>query len=357
MNHSTSLRGTPRRRFTAAVALAVGALLLAACGSGGSATPAATGSGTASAPAVLKAVTVTLNFLAAGPNSGFMLAKANGYYKDAGLDVTIQEGQGSGSTASLVAQGNSDFGYADAPAVMAVKAKGGNIKIIAPILQTNGFAIMSLKDKNLTKVADLKGKTLAVQPGTAQAALLGAILAANNLTEADLKIVNVDPSALVGSLLQGSVDAIAGGADAQGIQLADQGAKINSIMYRDAGVPTVGLSIVVSDSLLASDPATVKAFVAASLKGWDAARKDPAAAGKAVADQFPQAGKVGTFVTQLNVDIPLMCAPSAKTLGTVPAANWSTTYDLLAKYQALPTDKPIEGYYSTEYLPTDAPKC
>ncbi len=356
MNTSVTRTGGLRRRISVVATIALGAMLLAACGSSDTPQPAA-GSNSTGAQGSLKKVTLTLNFLAGGPNSGFMLAKSLNYYKDAGLDVTIHEGQGSGSTASLVAQGNSDFGYSDAPAVMAVRAKGGTLKIIAPILQTNGFAIMSLKEKNISKVSDLKGKTLAVQPGTAQAALLGAILATNSLTEADLKVVNVDPSALVGSLLQKKVDAIAAGADNQGIQLADQGATINSIMYKDSGVPSVGLSIIANDALLTSDPKTVKAFVDASLRGWEAARKDPEAAAKAVADQFPQAGKAPAFVKQLKVDMPLMCAASATTLGTVPASNWTTTYDLLTKYQGLPKTKPIEEYYTNDFLPKSAPAC
>jgi NitT/TauT family transport system substrate-binding protein len=128
-------------------------------------------------------------------------------------------------------------------------------------------------------------------------------------------------------------------------------------MYKDSGVPSVGLSIIANDALLTSDPKTVKAFVDASLRGWEAARKDPEAAAKAVADQFPQAGKAPSFVKQLKVDMPLMCAASATTLGTVPAKNWTTTYDLLTKYQGLPKTKPIEEYYTNDFLPKSAPAC
>ena len=89
-----------------------------------------------------KPMRLTLNFLAGGPQAGFMLAKKLGYYKDVGIDLTIEEGKGSATTAQQVATGQTDVGFADAPAAMQIRSKGAPLKIIAPILQTNGFAII-----------------------------------------------------------------------------------------------------------------------------------------------------------------------------------------------------------------------
>lgn len=338
------------RLYRQVLAGAIAGAFLAACGGSGGSPPA-------SSSGPLTPVKLTLNFLAGGPQAGFMYAKKLGYYKDAGLDVSIEEGQGSATTAQLVATGRTDIGFADAASILPVRAKGGPIKIIAPILQTNGFAIISLKDKNITKVKDLIGKTIAVQPGTAQTSLLTPILAANGVDQSQLKVVNIDPSALVGSLLQGKVDAILAGADFQGVQITDQGKQINEIFYKDVGVPTVGLSLVVNESTIQKSPDMLGKFVAASLKGWDAARKNPAAAAQATADQFPAAGQADQFRKQLEVDIKVLCGPGAKFLGLVPPENWAKTYDLLTKYQNLSTAKPITDYYTNQFLPKDPPKC
>ncbi len=335
-------------RFRRAVAAAAAVGVLVACGDTPSASPS---------QVPLTPVKLTLNFLAGGPQAGFMYAKKLGYYKDAGLDVTIEEGQGSATTAILVAAGKAEIGFADAASVLPVRAKGGPIKIIAPILQTNAFAIISLKEKNIVQVKDLLGKTLAVQPGTAQTALLIPLLAANGIDQSQLKIVNIDPSALVGTLLQGKVDAILAGADFQGVQISDQGKQINEIFYKDVGIPTVGLSIVASEETITKEPDTLSKFVAASLKGWDAARKNPSAAAQSVADQFPAVGQADQFRKQLEVDIKVLCGPGAKSLGLVPTENWNKTYDLLTKYQGLPTTSPISDYYTNRFLPKDPPKC
>ena len=304
----------------------------------------------------LKPMKLTLNFLAGGPQAGFMLAKKLGYYKDVGIDLTIEEGKGSATTAQQVATNQTDVGFADAPAAMQIRSKGAPVKIIAPILQTNGFAIISIEGSGIKSPKDLVGRKLAVQPGTAQTTLLDAILAENRLDKSKLDIVNIDPAALVGALLEKKVDAILAGADFQSVQMRDRGFKVNDILYRDVGVPTVGLSIIARDDRLKENPDLYRRFVAASLKGWDEARKDPDAASAAVVEQFPSAGK-DQILKQLKVDLMLVCAPGAVSLGRVPDKNWQATFELLTTYLNLPKDKPITDYYSTDYLPANGPKC
>jgi len=307
-------------------------------------------------PLVKKDVKLTLNFLAGGPQAGFMYAKKLGYYDEVGLNVTIEEGQGSATTAQLVATGGAQIGFADGPSAMTVRSKGGKVKIIAPILQTNGFAVISLKEKNITKVSDLIGKTIAVQPGTAQTALLDAVFAANEIDKSQVNITNIDPAALVGTLLEGKVDAILAGADFQSVQIRDRGYEVNDLFYRDIGVPTIGLSIIVNDDLIEKDPDLIRRFVAASLKGWDAARANPEEAAQAVVEQFVSGNKE-QILKQLQVDLLLVCAPGAKSLGMPPEENWTKTYELLIRYQGLPADLPITDYYTTEFIPADAPAC
>ena len=303
-----------------------------------------------------KPMKLTLNFLAGGPQAGFMYAKALGLYEKAGIDLTIEEGRGSGTTAQMVATGQTDVGYADAPAAMQLRSKNAPVKIIAPILQTNGFAIISLEDSGIRKPADLVDKRVAVQAGTAQTTLLNAILAANNIDPSKFNAINIDPSAFVGALLEKKVDAILGGADFQSVQIRDRGFKIHEIFYRDAGVPTVGLALIARDDRIAADPELYRKFIAASLEGWDAARRNPAAASEAVIKMFPTATKE-QIQKQLEVDLKLLCAPGATALGRVPAKNWQTTYMLLTKYLDFPTSKPIGDYYTDDLLPANAPKC
>ncbi len=125
----------------------------------------------------------------------------------------------------MVATGQTDLVFADAPAAMQLRTKGAPVKIIAPVLQTNGFAIIALEDSGIASPKDLVGKKVAVQPGTAQTTLLDAILASNQIDKSKLDIINIDPGAFVGALLEKKVDAILGGADFHSVQIRERGFK------------------------------------------------------------------------------------------------------------------------------------
>src|ERR1700728_3060304 len=59
----------------------------------------------------LKPVTMMLDWIYQGPNVGFIMAQEQGFYRDAGLDVTVNSGKGSGSTAQLVASKATQIGF------------------------------------------------------------------------------------------------------------------------------------------------------------------------------------------------------------------------------------------------------
>src|SRR5919198_4104316 len=65
------------------------------------------------ARAQLRPGTPRLDWLFQGPNGGFMVAQEKGYYREAGLNVEIGPGRGSGNTAQVVASKASQFGFAD----------------------------------------------------------------------------------------------------------------------------------------------------------------------------------------------------------------------------------------------------
>ncbi len=330
-----------RRRLPAACALAVSALMAIFAGAG----PAA-----AADPTPL---TFLLNNPPAGYNSGFELAVQNGFYKDAGLDVTIEPGNGSQTTAQLVAAGKIDIAFADSAPVMKLISSGAKMKVIATILQGNPNQVTALKKTGLKSVADMKGRTVAIPNAGSQAAMFPLVLAANGLTENDIKLVNMPPDSMVPSLLQGSVDVILGSIDNFGIQLKNAGAETDNFLFIDSGAPTVSTSIIASDAFLAAHPDQAKAFVAASLKGWYAAIKDPAAATAAMKEMFPDSSEK-LADGQIDATKTLMCVNRAKFVGKATPAQWDDTVKILSKIGILPTDTPATAYYSYDYLPPES---
>ncbi len=295
-------------------------------------------------------ITFQLNWVAGGANAGFAAAVAEGFYKDAGLNVTLVQGNGSGNTAQLVANGRSEIAYADAVAVSQLIAKGAPMKVLSTVYQSNPNEVSALKKTGIKSIKDLVGKKVGVPSGSSQTTMLPLFLKANNLKESEVNLINMPATAMVPSLLQGQVDAILGSIDSYQIQLEAQGAETDNFMFADHGVPTVSTSIFASDSYIKNNPEVVKKFIAASLRGWYFALDNPEKAVKDLKSVFPEMNeKLAT--AELASIKPLLCSGGAKYIGKAEDALWVKTQDLLSEVKLLPAGQDPKSYYTNAYLP------
>jgi NitT/TauT family transport system substrate-binding protein len=295
-------------------------------------------------------LTFQLNWTAGGANAGFAAAVAEGFYKAVGLDVKLVEGNGSGNTAQLVANGRSDIAYADAVAISQLVAKGAPMKVISTVYQSNPNAVLALKKMNIKSPKDLIGKKVGVPAGSSQTTMLPLFLKANGLKETEVNLINMPPTSMVASLLQGQVDAILGSIDAYQIQLEAQGATLDVYRFADYGVPTVSTSIFASNAYLAANKDLVKRFVEASLKGWVFAIDNPERAVRALKTVFPNVNDK-LAASELAAIGPLFCSGGAKFIGKAEDALWARSQDLLAEVKLLPAGQDPKAYYTHEFLP------
>jgi NitT/TauT family transport system substrate-binding protein len=309
--------------------------------------------GTGALAADLTKLTFQLNYPAAGYNAGYELAVEKGFYRDVGLDVTIEPGNGSQITAQLVAAGKADIAFADASPVMKLISQGAKMKVIATILQGNPAQVTALKKTGLKSVADMKGRSVAMPNGGSQAAMFPLVLAANGLKESDIKLVNMPPDSMIPSLMQGTVDVILGSVDAFGPQLKSMNVETDNFLFIDSGAPTVSTSIIASEAFLAAHPDQAKAFVAASLKGWYATLDDQPAGVAAMKKIFPDANDK-LAPGQIDATKFLMCVNRAKFVGKATPEQWNDTVRIFAAIGVLPADIPADKYYTYDYLPPES---
>jgi NitT/TauT family transport system substrate-binding protein len=303
-------------------------------------------------------VNFTLNYLPGGAQAGFMYGKSLGIFQQHGIDLTITPGSGSLTTAELVAQGKVNIGYVDAATAFSVAAKGGAITVVAPILQVNGYAIVSLKSTGIESVKDLAGHSLSIVTGLAPTVLLPAVFSSGGVTADQIHEQNMASASQIGAILQHKVDAIVAAGDVQGPQLEEKGQQVNELWYYKNGVPTVGESIVVNSNYLKDHGDVVKQFIAASLDSWVATQKNPQAAAEAEAQQFPAEGTAAQELDQIKVDIGLLCAaPGATHMGEVPDEIWQRTQTILEQFKLLPANSDYTKWETTDYLPSSLPSC
>lgn len=354
---STIFRGKRSTGIVCAVA-ALG-LTLAACGSdsGGDAAGSGDDSG-ANGGNGLEQVAFQLNWVPGGFNAGFALAREKGYYEDEGIFVSIVPGNGSSTTAQLAASGNAQIAYADAVPVTQLIAKDAPIKVISTLYQSPPAQVTALADSGIDSLEDLEGRKVATATGAAETPLLPLLFDANDIDTDAVELVGTPKEAMVPQLLQGNVDAILGSMDFYGIQLSDRKVETVDFPFYEYGVATVSTSIIASDSFLEEKPEVARGFVAASLKGWEEALKDPEGAIEALVTLFPDVD-AEQAIKELAATQELFCANQAEFVGKATPEAWERHQEVLEKVGSLPEGVDPSKYYTYDYLPEDSelPTC
>jgi NitT/TauT family transport system substrate-binding protein len=207
-----------------------------------------------------------------GPSALFLASSAKGYYKAAGLDVTIDAGNGSGGTVTRVASGTYDMGFADLAALMEFHANNPDApnKPVAIMMVYNSTpaTVVTLKKNNITKPSDLEGKKLGAPVFDAGRRSFPVFAKVNGIK--NVQWTSMDPPLRETMLARGDVDAITGFSFTSVPNLEARGVKPEDIValpYADFGVKLYGNVIIANPKLLRENPAAVKAFLSAFTKG------------------------------------------------------------------------------------------
>lgn len=358
----------PRTRLSAAL-LGVTLLALTGCGAvapaapkpAASPKPPSSSSGSAAAAQTPQpgARLTPVTFLLDGPLTGyyapFFAAIANGYYKQAGLQVKILPGRGSVNSVQQVGHSNYTFASADVTAAALGISKGIPVKVVAIYLQKSPLAFVYRTSAPITRPADLAGKTIAVSPGSAGAKLLPAFLAMNHVPASKVRTVDTASiPAMMSALAQHRVDAsLIIGIYAIPI-LASKGVSAGQMLMAGHGISLLSNGIIANDAYIKAHPRIVRGFVQASMKGWTFAARHPA---QAIAAETKLAGGAGMKVPagaaqMLKLALPLTQSPDTQghPMGWMSAKAWSTTLQALHQYEGMAKVLPAASYYTNRFI-------
>jgi NitT/TauT family transport system substrate-binding protein len=333
-----------RRGFLTQTAIAAGAIAL----------PAAPF--VARAATALKPVTFTLDWLYQGASVGFLLAKDKGYYSDAGLDVSISPGKGSGTTAQLVASKATQIGFADGYVVGNSIAKGMAIKTVASIYRRDPAALMVLADSPIKSPKDLEGKTVAMTAGSAQFQQWPAFSKGAGVDPSKIQIINIDPAGVGPALVSGKVDAIGGYvfSYAPSIEIRAK-KKLRIFWFADYGVTVVSNGVIVHQDTLKNNPDIIRAFVPATIKGFLYGRQHMDEAVATVKKYQPTADP-GVAKLEFELGWQTWVTPNTKgkPLGWGSDADWAGTIAVLKQYGGVTAPLTTAQLYTNEFVPAGA---
>lgn len=307
------------RRFVLGMVLGVFLLTAAACGGVGSPTPTVT------------PLKVGLGYIESVQFAQFYRAQQQGYYREAGLDVTFQN-EISPNLITLVADGALDIGIADGTDVIPAGGRGIPVRYVTTIYAQFPNVVMAPVDSGINYAADLRGHSLGI-PGRYGSSwiMLRALLASANLTTDDITITDYPDFGQGAGLQQGQVDTATGFRNNEPVQLRGQGFDTTLLTVDDI-TPLPGPGLIVGEATLGSKTDALRAFVAATLRAMDEISEDP---GLGLADTFAVvpdlAGNPDQQWAILQATIEMWHSPytAEQGAGTIDLAAWEESLNFM----------------------------
>jgi NitT/TauT family transport system substrate-binding protein len=305
--------------------LAIALVILPACECGPFTACAATSSPQPSGSAALRPITVLLGFRPDVQFAPFYVGIKDGFYADAGLDVTLEHASG-GDLVRLVADEQVEFGVADATDVMIARTSGIPVRYVSTLYQAFPVAVIGPRGSVPTDPAELAGKTIGTPGkfGSSWHALL-ALLDAGGLTADDVTIREYPQFNQAEGLLNGDVDLITGFRTNEPLQLEKQGMAVDMLTIDDIA-PLPGPGIVASDAIINADPALVRAFTEATARAQQAVIDDPQVGLDAAIAMVPTLGEDrATGLAVLRATVGLW-SEGGFDAGRIDAERWSAAF-------------------------------
>jgi NitT/TauT family transport system substrate-binding protein len=303
-----------------------------------------------------------LNWKYQGPQGWFFLAQDRGYFAAEGLEVSMDQGNGSGAAVPLVANGSYDVGFGDINALIELAAKKPEIAPLAVYVMYNipPFAVIVRKDSTIKTPKDLEGKTIGGAANDAVRKLFPAFCGFSKIDCGSINITTIQVGLYEQMLMRGSVDAIFGyvntvrfSAKLMGV---DPDKELRFMQFSDYGMDLYSNSIIVSKRLAKENPQAVKGLVRAINKGLIDAVKDPDAA---IAAVKKREDLIKAPIERERFDATIMSEMSHPEIakvgfGNVDRDRLRKAIDIIAKASDLPRTPTLDEIYSAEFLPPEA---
>ncbi|MDQ0846689.1 ABC transporter substrate-binding protein [Streptomyces sp. V1I6] len=321
-------------------------LLLAATACGGD----DSGTSTSASGKKLEKVTLTLNWYPYGEHAPFYYGKQQKIFEKHGIDLDIRAGQGSQKTVQATGAGQTDFGWADTPAVLSGVDAGVKVKSLGVFLQTTPSSVQFFESQNIKSPADLKGRTIAGTAGDALSKTFPIFLKKNGLSESDVKVQNTDPAGKIAAVISGKTDGLLGYASDQGPTMQNKAKKpVSYLRFSENGLNFYSNGLIAGQKVLTGKKDLAQRMAKAVSESFAAAEKAPepaVASMDGASEQLPPkevlAEQFATTLTLLHTDATKGRAP-----GVNAEADWQQTIDVFAEAGLVSSPKAVEEYWDS----------
>lgn len=238
--------------------------------------------GTVAPASALEKVTLQLKWMHQFQFAGYYAAEQQGYYRDAGLNVTINQATTGIDPVQEVVNGKADYGVGSS-SLLLMRNAGKPVVTLAVIFQHSPYVLLTRDSSASQTIHSLGGKRLMLEP---QADELLAYL-----TKEGIPMQRLEHSFNLKDLISGTVDAMSGYITTDPDDLDRAGIAYHAYSPRSAGIDFYGDNLFTTENEIKNHPARVKAFREASLKGWHYALQNPDEIIDLILQKYPPPGR------------------------------------------------------------------
>ncbi|NYE23199.1 ABC transporter substrate-binding protein [Pigmentiphaga litoralis] len=299
-------------------------------------------------------VKVRLDFLPYGLHAPFYLAKERGWFTEQGLDVTIEDGNGTGPALALVAGGNYDIAQISLGALPIARDKGMPVKAIAAVLGKGDFGAVVAESANIKSPKDLEGKTVYYSAGSVETPFIDTYLQRAGVDKSKVNLVNIDIGAKISGYMSGQGDAMFAPVSLYTIRGVTPRAS-RGMLFTEYGIEVPSFGLVANESTIAKRPKVLGSFVGVFQRAW-VAIKEGGAIDEGVAALIknrPQA-KLDPAVMKAQIEAvyPFLktAATADKPMLWMAPSDWAATVKVMESAKLIKAGTKPEAIYTNQFI-------
>jgi len=300
------------------------------------------------ASGALKMVSLPVGYI---PNVQFAplyVAIEKGFYRQAGLEVTLDYNMETDSVA-LVGAGALQFAIVSGEQVPLGRAQGLPVVSVMTWYQQYPVGVVSLAEKGIQAPADLRGRKVGI-PGLYGASYIGfmALLEAAGLQPEDVTLDSIGFTQ-VEALIDGLEDAVVVYIANEPVKLRAEGYPVNLLKVSDS-LALVGNGLITNQVTLDSSPDLVRAMVKATLQGIQYTIQNPDEAYQ-ICKKYVETLAATDESVQRQVLAESIQLWQAERYGFADVESWQNMHDLLLQMGLLTQPLDVSQCFTNEYLP------
>lgn len=301
--------------------------------------------------AAAEKVNFILNWIAGGDHAPYYYAQKMGWYKDAGIDLNIEQGKGSSLSAQRVGIGKNELGLADLPPVFVSIAKGAQSVAVYNVYANSPYGFYWLKSSGIKSPKDFAGRKIGNPPWDAARQMWPAFAKNVGIDPKSVTWVNIKPNAKLASLKSGSIDVTTSFYNIHHIFQRLLGDDMGFAAGKEFGVNPYGNSIIANADFLAKKKGVVANFVKVTQKAFSACANDHAPCIAALVEAN-KGLKVANETTNWMLVKELMTNKTSINvgLGYMDLDRMVKSYEIFEPYLAKKFD--ITKHFSNEFIDT-----